>query len=70
MPTSPGLQRSLRTFVPTISRIYQIPAITVIADVADPQAPQRAVEEVVARLGHVDILINNVGIEEIQYLRT
>lgn len=47
----------------TISRIHQIPAITLIADAADPQTPQRAVEELVARLGH-----NNAGIDKFNTL--
>lgn len=36
--------------------------MSVRADVADPEAVGRAVEDVVARYGHIDLLVNNAGI--------
>jgi len=35
---------------------------TLVADMADPQAPDRLVSETVAALGSLDILVNNAGI--------
>src|SRR5258706_12241331 len=35
--------------------------LAVLADVADPQACERVVEQTVQRFGHVDILVNNAG---------
>jgi short-subunit dehydrogenase len=35
---------------------------TIRADLADPAAPQRLAEEVVARFGGIDVLINNAGL--------
>src|SRR5215472_9199297 len=34
----------------------------ILADVADPEAVNRAVQEVLARTGNIDILVNNAGI--------
>ena len=33
----------------------------VIADFADPDCPSRVVEEVIARAGRIDVLVNNAG---------
>jgi NAD(P)-dependent dehydrogenase (short-subunit alcohol dehydrogenase family) len=38
-----------------------VTAQAVTADVTDPQQVQRAVEEVLSRLGQVDVLVNNAG---------
>ncbi len=38
-----------------------VTAHAVAADVTDPQQVQRAVEEVLSRLGQVDVLVNNAG---------
>jgi NAD(P)-dependent dehydrogenase (short-subunit alcohol dehydrogenase family) len=38
-----------------------VAARAVTADVTDPQQVQRAVEEVLSRLGQVDVLVNNAG---------
>ena len=38
-----------------------VTALAVTADVTDPQQVQRAVEEVLSRLGQVDVLVNNAG---------
>ena len=36
----------------------------IAGDLADPQAPRRIWEEAVARLGRIDVLVNNAGIYE------
>jgi NAD(P)-dependent dehydrogenase (short-subunit alcohol dehydrogenase family) len=36
--------------------------VIIAADLSDPVAPERVAEEAVAKLGHVDILINNASI--------
>lgn len=36
--------------------------VTVRADVRDPEQVQTLVDQVIARLGHIDVLINNAGI--------
>lgn len=46
------------------SQAAQLPegTVTVAADLADPEGPQRIMTEVVDQLGGVDILVNNAGI--------
>lgn len=34
----------------------------IVADLADPQAPERIVAEVIARAGRLDVLVNNAGL--------
>ena len=38
-----------------------VTALAVTADVTDPRQVHRAVEEVLSRLGHIDVLVNNAG---------
>jgi NAD(P)-dependent dehydrogenase (short-subunit alcohol dehydrogenase family) len=38
-----------------------VTAMAVTADVTEPEQVQRAVEEVLSRLGQVDVLVNNAG---------
>lgn len=38
--------------------------VPIRADVSDPQEVQRAVEQVVASLGRIDVLVNNVGMSD------
>src|SRR3712207_8568191 len=38
-----------------------VTALAVTADVTDPEQVQRAVEEVLSRLGRVDVLVKNAG---------
>ena len=37
-------------------------AVAAVADLADPQAPERLIETTIRALGSIDILINNAGI--------
>ena len=37
-------------------------AVAAVADLADPQAPERLIETTIRELGSIDILINNAGI--------
>ena len=51
-----------------IHQLYQVPTISVVADVADPHAPQSTLETVERKLGHIDILVNNAGIDKFNTL--
>src|SRR5690606_20508997 len=41
---------------------YGVKTVFAVADVADPEAVNAAVEHITAELGSIDILINNAGI--------
>jgi NAD(P)-dependent dehydrogenase (short-subunit alcohol dehydrogenase family) len=43
-------------------RVLGASVLTIIADLAEPEAPAKVVSEVERKLGNVDILVNNAGI--------
>ncbi|HXG54302.1 MAG TPA: 2-dehydro-3-deoxy-D-gluconate 5-dehydrogenase KduD [Vicinamibacterales bacterium] len=43
-------------------RAFGRQAVALVADMADPAAPGRLVQEAVAAFGHLDIVVNNAGI--------
>lgn len=40
-------------------------AVAIQVDVADPDSVQRAVQDVVAGLGHIDVLVNSAGVRDV-----
>jgi uncharacterized protein len=51
----------LRTLAAELSAVHDVTAAVVVADLADPQAPQRIVDQLQAQNRTVDILVNNAG---------
>jgi short-subunit dehydrogenase len=55
-------EASLRT-VAERAESLGVRAVPVVADLADPTAPQRVLDEATAALGGVDLLVNNAALD-------
>jgi NAD(P)-dependent dehydrogenase (short-subunit alcohol dehydrogenase family) len=43
-----------------------VPTLSLVADLADPEAAQRAVESAAARLGRLDVLVSAAGVLDVE----
>lgn len=58
--TGRNLER-LQSLASSIGQISNIECLPIVADLADPDAPQVLIEKVVANWGRLDVLVNNAG---------